>query len=109
MTLVGYGSRSMLSSPVGTFEGADGSEDDVGNRLDAVVDSGITGEGVMVKPLVVEMTEKRKTITRVTVPSIPNMKMPSTINPEVVLVPVKGWRANFPVRSEEFMNLFPCS
>jgi hypothetical protein len=52
------------------------------------------------------MVEKRN---RTNVARIPKMEIPKIVNPEFVLVPVKGWKTYFPVCFEELMDLFPSS
>jgi hypothetical protein len=108
MTLVGYCSRSMLSSPDGGVEPAEGTDDDVCNPLGCVKSVKVRSvEGTLdIGEVVKTITEKR---SRVNVTSIAKMTILKTLNPEFVVVPIKGWRTNFPVCLEELMNLFPCS
>jgi len=37
------------------------------------------------------------------------MEIPKYTSVEFVLVPVKGWKTDFPVCFEEFMYVFPCT
>jgi hypothetical protein len=97
----------MLSSPFGGCEATEGRGDDVGCPLDNVGESVIqVWRGPSLFIVIKTMIEKRSRRENI---MIANMETMNTINPEFVLIPVKGRRSNFPFDLEELMNVFPCS
>jgi hypothetical protein len=89
MTLVCYGSRSVLSSPLGGVKLAELGGNDVGCLLDSIERSSkIYGEGPSCRIMANKtMAEKRSSTDNV---SIAEMQMPRIGNAEFVLIPIKG-------------------
>jgi len=108
MTLVGYSTWSVLCSPFDRVKPTDCRDDDVGNPLDCVGSVVIVLEKRLSSLDPVNMTRIEKRSRREKL-RIANVEIPKIINPEFVLIPVKGWGSDFSVNLVKFMNVFPCS
>jgi hypothetical protein len=106
MTLICYCTRSVLSSPVGGVKPAEGRGDDVGRTLYGVGESLIKNwRGPSLLSVIIMTIEKRSRSEKI---MIANTETMNIINPEFVVIPVKGRGSNLPVDLEEFIDMFPC-
>jgi len=95
----------MLRSPSGGIESTERGGDDVCCPLDRVIDSVRYRDEFLNVGIVALTIAKERNRTNAT--RIANMEIPNSINPEDVLVPVKGRGTNLSVCFEELMYLFP--
>jgi hypothetical protein len=106
MTLISYGTWSVLCSPVGRVKPSERGRDDVGRTLYDVGElCGNIWRGDSLFTIIITMMEKR---SRSENTRIANTEIPKVINPEFVLIPVKGWKTDFSVDLEELIDMFPC-
>jgi hypothetical protein len=106
MTLICYCTRSVLSSPFGGVKPAKGRGDDVGCSLNSVSESCVQEwRGPSLLIVIIMRIEKRSRREKI---MIANTEIMNIINPEFVLIPVKGRGTNLPVDLEELIYMFPC-
>jgi hypothetical protein len=106
MTLVCNCTWSMLSPPLGRVKSSNGCGDDVGCLLDNVGESEIKVWRGPTPRMLKQMSIKER--CRVDVFAISDMEKVNVVNPEFVLIPIKGGGTNLPVDSEELIYMFPC-